>query len=58
MTTRHLEHTLDRLLTREATIPGPAIDVPMYRFNAKVTGVTNISGPGMWFVDGVNLYVY
>ena len=58
MTSRHLEYTLDRLLTRQTSIPGPEIADPTYRFDSKVTGVTNISGPGIWSVSGVNLYVY
>ena len=58
MTNRHLEYVLDRLLSRETSIPGPDVVDPTYRFNSKVTGVTGLDAVGKWFLDGVNLYVY
>ena len=58
MTTRHLEYTLDRLLTRQTSIPGPEMADPTYRFNSKESGVTNVRAAGQWDIDGVNLFVY
>ena len=57
MTNRHLEYVLDRLLSRETSIPGPTVDTT-YRFNGKASGITNVDAVGRWFLDGVNLYVY
>ena len=57
MTTRHLEYTLDRLLTRQTSIPGPEID-PIYRFDSKQSGVTNVRAAGRWAIDGSTLFVY
>ena len=58
MTTRHLEYTLDRLLSRETTIPGPDVTDPTFRFTTKVTGVTNLQAAGQWFLDVINLYIF
>ena len=59
MTTRHLEYTLDRLLTRQTSIPGPDVVDPVFRFDAKESaGVMNVRAAGRWAIDGVNLFVY
>ena len=58
MTTLRNEFVLDRMLSREASIPGPDVVDPTYRFNSKVTSVTGLDAVGKWFLDGVNLYVY
>ena len=57
MTTR-AEYVLDRLLTRQTSIPGPEMVDPTYRFDSKQSGVTNVRAAGRWAIDGSALYVY
>ena len=57
MTSRHLEYVLDRLLTRQTSIPGPVVDTT-YRFNSKELSVTEVIAAGRWAIDGVELYLY
>ena len=52
MTTRHLEYTLDRLLSRETSIPGPEIvETPSTAIDSKVNQVHHQRStlPGKWF---------
>ena len=57
MTSRHLEYTLDRLLTRQTSIPGPPVVDPVFRFDAKESAM-NVRAAGRWAIDGANLFVY
>ena len=57
---RDAPYVLDRLLTRQASIPGPVVDSP-YRFATKETGiaaVAQVMAAGRWAIDSADLYLY
>ena len=58
MTTRGYEVSLDRLLTRQITVPGEVIFGIQFRFDTRRVGVTGADSIGEWAKDGVNLYLY
>ena len=58
MTTKHLEYTLDRLLSRETSIPGPRGADPAFRFNDRQSNLGNVFIAGRWFLDDVDLYLF
>ena len=63
MTTRGYEVNLDRLLTREITVPGPPLVGVTYRYDSKVTALTEnitptLSGQGSWAGIGTSLWLF
>lgn len=58
MTIRRNDFVLDRLLTRETSIPGPVVADPTYRFDDKESNAGNVRSLGSWAIDGLDLIVY
>ena len=58
MTTRAYEVNLDRLLTRQVSIPGMVLPGATYRYTERDTSVGGINGPGEYYPDGVNWFMH
>ena len=52
------EVNLDRLLTRQVSIPGTLLPGATYRYTERDTSVGGINGPGEYYPDGVNWFMH
>ena len=63
MTTRGYQVNLDRLLTREITVPGAPLAGVTYRYDVEVTAISalltpSLSGQGSWAGIGTSLWLF